>query len=358
MKINDRIKERLNEILKESLIEYGIMLKDNGNIEPQYPLREIMKKIVLKKNGYVDISLRKYFASEKDIDVEKIKPRLIYFDSKDKLHNKIFSAATKSWSTPVSSGYGRRMRFLVWDDGNDKLIGIIGLCDPVIGLNVRDNYIGWNKETKEKRLYNVLTAYILGSVYPYNELLGAKLVALLATSKEVTDKFREKYEGRVTHIRKERKIPELVMIDTMGAFGKSSIYNKLKGWKFIGYTKGQTHYHLSTNGFYEEAEKILKEINHPIIFSYKYGNGPNWKIRVIKEVLAIIGLKEEKILTLGTKRAYYIAPLIKNWREFLNGQTDKVERTEKTSEELFEYWKKRWFPKGKKRFKKLLEKGD
>jgi Druantia protein DruA len=38
----------------------------------------------------------------------------------------------------VSRGYGRRMRFLIWDQSNEKLIGLIVLGDPVFNLRVRD----------------------------------------------------------------------------------------------------------------------------------------------------------------------------------------------------------------------------
>jgi len=77
------------------------------------------------------------------------------------------------------------------DKSNDKLMGIFGLTDPVIGLKDRDEWIGWTKEQKENRLWHVLDAYILGAVPPYSELLGAKLVASLTTSNEVRDAFRE-----------------------------------------------------------------------------------------------------------------------------------------------------------------------
>ncbi len=356
--LNERTKIRLREILIRSLNEYDIKITEDGRLESHLPPKEIMKKIVLKQNASIKLSFKKYFATAKDINPHKIKPKLIYFDSSNKKFRDIYLNAIKSWSTPVSYGFGRRIRFLVWDEGNDKLLGVLALCDPVIGLQTRDEFIGWDKETKELRLYNMMTAYVLGAVYPYNVLLGAKLVALLATSKEVVDKFREKYKGKTTYINKAKKIPELVAIDTMGAFGKSSIYNRLRGWKFIGYTKGQTHYHLSTNGFFEEVRDVLLEVAPKFYQSYKYGDGSNWKIRLIRKVLSALDLNPENIFSLGAKRGYYIAPLVENWKEFLNNKTDKVIRNEQTVEELFEYWKKRWFPTGLKRFERLLEEGE
>ncbi|WP_423828289.1 Druantia anti-phage system protein DruA [Sporotomaculum syntrophicum] len=50
---------------------------------------------------------------------------------------------------PVSSGYCRRLRFLVFDNHTNKVMGLLGLGDPVFSLSARDKCIGW---TKEKRL--------------------------------------------------------------------------------------------------------------------------------------------------------------------------------------------------------------
>src|SRR5262249_41111946 len=69
---------------------------------------------------------------------------------------------------------GRRLRYLVWDANNDKLIGIMALGDPVFNLKVRDELIGWDIKDRGKRLVNVLDAYVLGAVPPYNMLLGGQ----------------------------------------------------------------------------------------------------------------------------------------------------------------------------------------
>lgn len=219
---------------------------------------------------------------------------------------------------PVTKGYGRRMDYVLWDDNVGKVIGIFGLCDPVIGLEVRDNFIGWDRETKNERLYNVLTAYILGSVPPYNQILGAKLVALAAISKEVVNDFYERYRDKETVISKKKKLPFLVAIDTMGAFGKSAIYNRLKGWKFVGYTKGHSHLHLTLNGVYETLIEVIKKgEKEEILKKFKFGEGPNYKLRVVAEGLRLLGLSIEKLTLHSMKRAYYLAPLAENWKEFL-----------------------------------------
>jgi hypothetical protein len=166
----------------------------------------------------------------------------------------LFRYASLLWSVPVSAGYGRRMRFLVFDDSNGKLIGLFALGDPVYNLGVRDRWIGWSVAERSDRLYHVMDAYVLGAVPPYSCLLGGKLVALLATSDEVRDAFRARYSGKASQIRKVRHDPHLVLLTTTSALGRSSLYNRLRvdeGPAFIrlGYTEGWGHFHFSEGVF-------------------------------------------------------------------------------------------------------------
>ena len=137
-------------------------------------------------------NLLPYFASGKDIEPDRISPRLqpIYSNS---LESRLFRLASLTWSVPVSEGFGRRMRFLVWDDHNQKLIGIIGLGDPVFNLKARDEVIGWTVADRKNRLVHLMDAYVLGALPPYNMLLAGKLVACLVRTAEIAKVFSEKY---------------------------------------------------------------------------------------------------------------------------------------------------------------------
>ncbi|MGB9178321.1 MAG: Druantia anti-phage system protein DruA, partial [Pyrinomonadaceae bacterium] len=246
--------------------------------------------------------------------------------------------ALTNWSVPVSAGYGRRLRFLVFDKQNEKLIGVFGLCDPLIGSVIRDNFIGWNREQKLERLYNCLTAYILGAVPPYNKILGSKLVALTTMFPKIRKIFREKYKNNQTVISGKSKLPELAFIDTYGAFEKSAIYTRLLNWKFVNYTQGQSHIHLTANGSWETIKKFVPK---EIFKTYKYGNGSNWKIRTLRVGLENLGFNQD-LLSIGWKRAYYVCPLAKNWREFLTMQDKKPKFLEYDEKHLINEWRNRW----------------
>jgi len=83
------------------------------------------------------------FANGAEIDPHKISLRLVRVFS-DTIEADIFRIAALTWSVPVSPGFGRRLRYLVWDEYHDKVAGIIALGDPVFNLSVRDDLIGWS----------------------------------------------------------------------------------------------------------------------------------------------------------------------------------------------------------------------
>ena len=90
----------------------------------------------------------------------------------------------------VSYTHLRRLRFLVYDNSTGKLMGLFGLGDPVFSLSARDQWIGWTKEDRRKRLVHVMDAFVLGAVPPYNQLLVGKLIAMLVASNEVREAYR------------------------------------------------------------------------------------------------------------------------------------------------------------------------
>lgn len=301
--------------------------------------------------GYIH-ELRDKLASPCEIDIDKISPRLIPVESKDPGYS-LFTAATLLWSVPVSQGFGRRIRFLVMDENNDKLIGIIGLTDPVFNLKARDDWVGWSSEDRKERLVNVMDAFILGAVPPYSMILGGKLIGLLATSREVVRNFRKKYGKKVGIISQEAKDPRLTLITTTSALGKSSIYNRLglpSGIKFLcntdtdrvgsWYTQGYGHFHVSEELF-SDLVSVLSRRDHPYVTGNRFGDGPNWKIRVIRQAAKELGA-DEGFLCHGIHREVYVIPLAENTRSFLLGNSKYLRYQTLSVQDITAYWKERW----------------
>src|SRR5690349_21675264 len=223
------------------------------------------------------------FANGDEVEPHKIRPVVTRVDGGG-FDAALFRFASLHWTVPVSVGYGRRTRFLVHDENTEKLIGVFALGDPVYNLRVRDEEIGWGVEQRSARLYNVLDAFVLGAMPPYRELLGGKLVAMAATSRDTTELVAEKYSGTRTRISKKEKDPHPVLVTTTSALGRSSLFNRLSYRKRllyqpVGYTEGFGHFQFSDALFAELCDLLRGNGGVP---DYEYGGGPNWRLRTIR----------------------------------------------------------------------------
>jgi hypothetical protein len=294
-----------------------------------------------------EASLIQHFADGSDIDPSRIDP--IVTPVRTQQDADLFRFASLTWSVPVSSGYGRRSRFIVRDRQNGKLMAIFALGDPVIAQSARDRAIGWNTEQRNRRLYNVYDGFVLGAVEPYRQLIAGKLVALLALSNETRDFLTHKYMGSTTGIRQEQKDPTPVLITTSSALGRSSIYNRLTYqnnlmFHSVGMTKGFGHFQFSETLFDELREYARSDVfatRDAKAGSAVYGSGPNYRFRIIRNALKSLGIPEES-LQHNVRREVFLAPTAANWDAYLRGETDEYEQFDLPAQGIGEYWRERW----------------
>jgi hypothetical protein len=288
-----------------------------------------------------EADLLDYFAAGSDVDPRSIRPEVRPVASE--LDADLFRFASLHWSVPVSQGYGRRNRFLIWDQSNGKLIGIFALADPVFNLSARDQVIGWDQQQRKQRLYNIFDAFVLGAVQPYRQLLGGKLAALCTISDEVISHLETKYSGTTTVILGKNKPSRPVLITTTSALGRSSVYNRISidgklVFQPVGYTEGFGHFQFSDALFHDLASYIAVPGQQR---KNEYGQGPNWRIRVLRKALEQLDLPGD-LLKHGIRREVYLAPIAHNWAEFLRGDTDTIEPSTRKLEDLASYFKERW----------------
>jgi hypothetical protein len=319
------VEARIKRKLRKHLANLGFTRDKNGNLSlpdnSKETIRELhspqREEILSAQSEFIRLKFHKlsnYFASGKDVNLAKISARLERVES-ETWQGDLFRLASLTWAVPVSSGFGRRLRFLVWDDYNGKLIGIIAIGDPVFNLAVRDQFIGWTGEDRGNRLVNIMDAYVLGALPPYNLLLGGKLVACLVRSLEVYREFQRQYGGTTGVISKERKSARLLAVTTSSSMGRSSVYNRLKlnGINYmesIGFSGGWGHFHVPDDLF-DEFRTYLRDEGHSYADLHSYGDGPNWRIRVIRAALSSLGFKGD-LLKHGIQREVFISLLADN----------------------------------------------
>ncbi len=264
-------------------------------------------------------ALLTHFASGSDIEPECISPVLEKIGA-GTWQSELFRLASLTWSVPVSNGFGRRLRYLVWDNHNRKLIGLIAIGDPVFNLAVRDNLVGWDVRDRGARLVNIMDAYVLGAVPPYNRLLAGKLVACLVRTKEIFEDFRRIYGSSSGIISGQKKNARLIAVTTSSSMGRSSVYNRLKldnieYFKSIGYTGGWGHFHIPDRLF-GELRGYLRSIGHPYADRHRFGAGPNWRLRTTRAALKELGFRDD-LLRHGIQREVFISFLASEGVEYL-----------------------------------------
>lgn len=339
----------------QSLRQQGFLVRGNRLVCPsdldKSRIRELhsaaVAHIVEKyKKGLVrfENNLLQRIACGYQVDPEAIRPKLteVLPDSEDEL---LFRYVRLHWSIPVSAGYGRRLRFLVEDQSNGKLIGIIGLADPVFSLKARDQWIGWGHVERRKRLRNILDAFVLGAVPPYSTLVCGKLVAAIAACAEVRMAFRKKYAGRKSLIDRREDDGRIALITTTSALGRSSMYNRLRFndrplYISVGFTQGSGDFHF-TNGLYEAISRYAARWCEPTAKSSQWGAGFRNRREVVRKCLRKIGITADWQYH-GIRREIFVVPLAKNTREFLRGEHDRLLWYPHTIEDIWTWFRQRW----------------
>lgn len=209
---------------------------------------------------------------------------------------------------------------------------------------------------------------VCGAIPPYNEILGGKLVALLATSPQVIYDYKERYSNKASMIASRLKGSEvyrpadLVYVGTTSLYYVgSSQYNRLKipgnifgsdfdvVWKKLGMTIGFGTMHISkatTLSLTEATSDGYNRINHV------FGEGASPKMRLltmaIRELLESTNEDSKDFSKHAMSRIVYGACLASNTCDYLMGKADTPEYYTDISEyqegtrKIIDYWTSRW----------------
>lgn len=309
-------------------------------------------EIIARNKKWIDKHIqlaKKNLANGADVLISNIDP-IIEVCETQKQHD-LFRILRYYWSSPYSEYVGRRIKLIIRDNAlpNKPVIGIAALGSPIIHIPERDDFIGWDKETRTKNLIYTLDAYVIGALPPYNYLLGGKLISYILASNEVREIYRKKYQKQIT-LTEKRIANKLVGIFTTSLYGSSSQYNRMKFgeellYKPIGQTKGFGTLHLSEETIHLMI-KFLK--SKGVVVGHKFGDGPSWVMRVVRSAGEILGFDSDFLLKHSFKRNIYFVPLASEFKAFLNGETKQPKFKNYCKNELVQFWKNRWLQNRKK----------
>ena len=166
---------------------------------------------------------------------------------------------------------------------------------------------------------------------------------MAAISAEATSHIEEKYRGSTTVISKQIKHSRPVAITAISALGRSSIYNRLKFrdrllYTPVGFTQGYGHFQFSNALFRDLCELLRDDGDLP---GHQYGRGPNWRMRTLRIALTRIGVEPE-LLRHGVRRQVFVAPLARNWKAYLRGDSDEPLWYSLSLDEMAAHFRHRW----------------
>ena len=335
----------------DRLEEVGFVISEDGALYPPGVDKEGLRQIhrpasqleIIARQDWLRRNLSQYlpfFANGNEVTPERIDPVLVEVTTEQQ-HN-LFRVARLLWSIPFSKGYGRRLRFLIIDQANGKLIGLLALQSPPLSFPARDRLFRYPPGRKTELVNQTMDIQTLGAVPPYNRLLGGKLVALAAASNEIRQVYWRKYFGRLTEMEKRVLPPHLVALTTTSAFGRSSLYNRLK-YKGItiaeslGYTEGYGTFHLM------ELYPLFREFLESQGVSTRggFGTGPRRKWQTIVRALDRLGLPSE-LLRHNVKREVFLFRLVNNLEAYMEGRESEPDYRNLPFSELVAWWRERW----------------
>ena len=291
-------------------------------------------------------NLANWFANGNEITPENIAPKLVEVSTQEQ--QDLFRLARYTWSLPYSSGYGRRMRFLIIDEAHDKLMGLLGFQSPPINFPPRDQKVEYPDGQKVALVNQTMDAFTLGAIPPYNRLLGGKLVVCAVGSQEIADSYCAKYDGITTLIDQDVLPAHLIMVTTTSAFGRSSIYNRVtyrdditgdvrKVAIPLGDTKGYGSFHL--HEVYPDIKKLLIQSGYSVAQGYGRGPKPVWQN--ISKALRILGM-DHKVLQHGIPRQAWGIPLASNAWKYLGGLDTEPLYYNVSFSKMASWWMERW----------------
>ena len=286
------------------------------------------------------------FADGAEINPQDISPRLIPVVTTEE--QDLFRLARYTWSLPHSRGYGRRLRFLITDAGHgNAVMAILGLQSPPIDFQLRDSKIDYPTDRKVEMVNQTMDIYTLGAVPPYNRLLGSKLAVYAASSREIREAYREKYGQAVTQIEGQILPSDLVMLTTTSAFGRSSIYNRVRYRgraiaQRLGETTGYGNVRLNAvKEVYPQIREFLIQEGYGERMGFGKG-GPKEAWRNITQVMQMLSINGDDALHHGIRREAWAIPLARNAWKYLNGKSNKPDYYQASFDRLAQHWKKRW----------------
>lgn len=197
-------------------------------------LFEEQKQETLKKNAVLISQWEKQYREnyDKQIDLLNDIITIEFCETKEQIQ-KWKAYVHMTTSLPWKGAVGRQVKYFV--KCNDVIIGMVHLTSPLAQCAVRDSYCMFSDKWQDlKHIYNIETCVPIAN---YSNLLTGKLLVYTVFSNEVKQYLENKYEDSV------------IGFETTSLYGKSSMYNRIPFFKYLGLTEGLSAVYISDDNW-------------------------------------------------------------------------------------------------------------
>ena len=213
---------------------------------------------------------------------------------------------------------------------------------------------------------NMMEIIVCGSIPPYNELLGGKLVSILACSPTVIRDYTARYSDQVSEIASRMKGKKVIRDSHLAFLGTTSLYaigssqyNRIKvpitddftlKYKKIGITEGYGTVYFSKTTT-ASMMKLLELKDGGRRINNIFGEGTSPRFRLISRGLSCIGIRSDVFLKHYSPRIVYSMELARNTNSFLCGSDDTLDypfdinntkEIENYTQRMIQFWYERW----------------
>lgn len=213
---------------------------------------------------------------------------------------------------------------------------------------------------------NMMEIIVCGAIPPYNELLGGKLVSILACSPQVISDYTNKYRDQVSEIASRMKGERVIRDSRLAFLGTTSLYaigssqyNRINvpvsedfnlKFKKMGITEGYGTVYFSKKTTASMMQMLEIQDGGRRINNI-FGEGTSPRFRLISRGLSSLGIRSDAFLQHYSPRIVYSIELAKNTNEFLRGETSDLDypfdieneqSIREGTEALINYWDQRW----------------
>lgn len=232
-------------------------------------------------------------------------------------------------SAPWTNRPGRAFYYFVLDENTGGILGIADIGSDMVSISPRDKWIGMHspllcKTGAFRRIANLGTCVCS---QPFGWLCGGKFIAEAVSTKEISQDWYEKYGD------------SLATLTTTSLYGKSSQYNRLPNWVYLGTTPGGLPYsYLSSN----DVRKLILFVKTKLGTARDcgYSNSFITRASAFRSAIQLLGINE-KDLPKGQQRGVYVSELYKDSKNDL--KTGAVSGApERDIKSTIAWWLERW----------------